>query len=210
MDHPDKLQAEHERMLELGYVEGPLLYRPHIVQSLGGVWNDARQKWRTIMDATSSGVNPACQPLPVKYDMLGDALAKLTPGCLMSTFDKTDAFLHWPYDQEHAELMGYADINKEYFRYRYMAFGVSQSPYFQQKWGLELKRIVNEHGLKYCRPRSSWALRWTRRRRRWGSRPTAASATRPRFSTSSRATTRSVGGAIWRLSSVACNGAPRW
>ena len=95
LDHPDKLQAEHERMLARGYVEGPLLYVPHVVQSLGGIWKPDKGKWRTIVDATSSGVNPACLPLECVYDTLADAVAGMAPGCLLSSFDLTDAFLNW-------------------------------------------------------------------------------------------------------------------
>ena len=150
LEHPDKLQREHLRMLEKGYVEGPLHYAPWVVQSLGGVWKPERDKWRTIMDATSSGVNGACLPLSVRYDSLGDAIAGMTPGGLVSGFDMSDAFLSWPYDQGHSDLMGYQDANGDFFRYRFMAFGCAQSPYFQQIWAERIRKILNEQGLKYC------------------------------------------------------------
>ena len=94
VEYPDKLQTEHERMLARGFVEGPLLYVPWIVQSLGGVWKMDKEKWRTIVDATSSGVNPACVPLECRYDMLTDAVKGMKPGCRLSSFDLTDAFLN--------------------------------------------------------------------------------------------------------------------
>ena len=150
LEHPDKLQQEHERMASRDFVEGPLLYTPWVVQSLGGVWKPEKDKWRTIVDATSSGVNPASVPLGVKYDMVTDAIAEMTPGCLVSGFDLTDAFLNWPYTQHHSDLMGYRDALNNYHRFRFMGFGACQSPYWQQKWGNLLKKILNTHGLKYC------------------------------------------------------------
>jgi hypothetical protein len=150
LDYPEKLQAEHERMLDKGYVEGPLLYVPWIVQSLGGVWKADKGKWRTIVDATSSGVNPACVPLSCEYDTLAGAISKMAPNCLLSSFDLTDAFLNWAYSQDHSDLMGYRDTNGDYFRYRFMGFGCAQSPAVQQSWAVRLKNILNNIGLKYC------------------------------------------------------------
>ena len=148
--YPHKLQDEHERMLAKGYVEGPLHYVPHVVQSLGGVWKEDKGKWRTIVDATSSGVNPACVPLDCKYDMLADAVAGMAPGCHLSSFDLTDAFLNWPYDQSHSDLIGYRDTFGDYFRYRFLGFGGAQSPHVQQKWAIAIKNILNKEGLKHC------------------------------------------------------------
>ena len=81
---------------------------------------------------------------------LADAVGGMTPRCLISAFDLTDAFLNWPYDQAHSDLMGYADTKAEYFRYRYLGFGASQSPSIQQRWALITKGILNREGLRYC------------------------------------------------------------
>ena len=153
LDHPDKLQAEHQRMVDRHYVEGPLHYVPWVVQSLGGVWKADKDKWRTIVDATSSGVNPACVPLTCRYDTLAEAVGGMTPGCKLSAFDAfdlTDAFLNWPDSQMHSDLMGYADTKGEYYRYRYLGFGAAQSPAIQQHWAGILKEILNREGLRYC------------------------------------------------------------
>ena len=155
LEHPEKLQSEHERMLARGFVEGPLMYVPWIVQSLGGVWKMDKEKWRTIVDATSSGVNPACVPLECQYDMLSDAVKGMRPGCRLSSFDLTDAFLNWPYDQTCSDLMGYRDTKGEYFRYRFLGFGGAQSPAVQQRWAARLKDILNRTGLKYCTGRAA-------------------------------------------------------
>lgn len=149
-EHPDKLQAEHERMLGRHFVEGPLHYTPWVVQSLGGVWHEEKDKWRTIVDATSSGVNPASVPLSCEYDTLDDAIKGMEPGCLMSAFDLTDAFLNWPYEQSHCELMGYADTKNDFFRYRFLGFGGAQSPAVQQRWARVIKDILNRVGLRHC------------------------------------------------------------
>ena len=154
-DHPDKLQHEHERMLARNFVEGPLLYVPWVVQSLGGVWREDKAKWRTIVDATSSGVNPACLPMTVRYDMLEDAIRGMTPRCRLSSFDLTDAFLNWPYLQSHSELFGYRDTRGDYFRYRFLGFGGAQSPAVQQRWALIIKDLLNRVGLRYCSGRAA-------------------------------------------------------
>ena len=151
LDFPEKVTAETERMVQEGFVEGPLHYAPHIVQSLGGVWKADKQKWRTIVNGTGSGVNPCSLNLGTTYDDLSDVLAPLSPGSRMSGFDLTDAFLNWPYTEEHAELWGFQDpSSKDYYRYRYMAFGGRQSPSVQQRWACILKGIINRHGLMYC------------------------------------------------------------
>ena len=154
LDHPDKIEEETARMVESGFVEGPLLYTPHIVQGLGGVWKEEKQKWRTIVNGTSSGVNPASLPLGADYDMLADVLGPLRPGMRMSGFDLTDAFLNWPYTQEDSDLWGFQTASG-YYRYRFMAFGGCQSPSVQQRWARIVKSIVNEHGLKHCHGRAA-------------------------------------------------------
>jgi hypothetical protein len=140
-------------MLAKGYVEGPLHYTPHIVQGLGGVWKPEKDKWRTIVNGTSSGVNPASVPLGADYDMLGDVLAPLRPNMYMSGFDVSDAFLNWPI-QEDSDLWGYK-VGGRYYRYCYMAFGGCQSPSVQQRWARILKGIINEHGLMFCKGRAA-------------------------------------------------------
>ena len=151
LDFPEKIAEETERMVAQGFVEGPLLYTPHIVQPLGGVWKEEKQKWRTIVNGTGSGVNPCSLNLGCTYDMLSDVLAPLVPGARMSCFDLTDAFLNWPYTEDHAELWGFQDPGSgDYYRYRFMAFGGRQSPSVQQRWARILQGIVNRHGLRYC------------------------------------------------------------
>ena len=151
LDFPEKIAEETERMVAQGFVEGPLLYAPHIVQPLGGVWKAEKQKWRTIVNGTGSGVNPCSLNLGCTYDMLSDVLAPLVPEARMSCFDLTDAFLNWPYTEEHAELWGFRDPGSgDYYRYRFMAFGGRQSPSVQQRWARILQGIVNRHGLRYC------------------------------------------------------------
>jgi hypothetical protein len=155
LDYPDKLSDEIKRMLDAGFVEGPLLYVPHIVQGMGGVWKPEKQKWRTVMDATTCGVTPASLHLGADYDMLDAILRRLQPDQLMSGFDLTDAFCNWPYTPSHSDLWGFKDqASQQYFRYRFMAFGGCQSPAVQQHWARIIKDLVNKHGLRFCRPGS--------------------------------------------------------
>jgi len=154
VEHPDKLSAEIARMLEAGYIEGPLAYVPHVVQGMGGVWKEDKQKWRTIMDATSAGVNPCSAHLGAQYDMLEHVLAGLRPSQLMSGLDLTDAFCNWPYTPTHSEFWGFRDQQSgDYYRYRFMAFGGCQSPSVQQHWARIIKGLINKFGLQHCEPR---------------------------------------------------------
>lgn len=45
-------------------------------------------------------------------------------------------------------------VTGEYYRYRFLVFGSSQSPFIQQQWAIVIKGLVNEHGLRYCSPES--------------------------------------------------------
>jgi hypothetical protein len=48
-EHSEKGTAEFRRLVERGVVEGPLHYRPHVVNPQGGVWQPEKQKRRTIL-----------------------------------------------------------------------------------------------------------------------------------------------------------------
>ena len=50
-----------------------------------------------------------------------------------------------------SDLMGYRDARGDYHRYRFMGFGACQSPFWQQRWGGIIRKILNTHGLKYCK-----------------------------------------------------------
>ncbi len=87
----------------------------------------------------------------MKYDLIDDLLPELRPSCWQSKFDLADAFLHWPMQAGDCDWFGVQHpVSQEYFRYRFVVFGSSQSPAVQQAWATVIKELVNKHGLKYC------------------------------------------------------------
>lgn len=146
-----------DRQVKRGWLEGPLLYKPVVIQPLKTILKQepTRLKVRNVLDGTRSGVNEAQAHLPVQYDLLDDLLPELTPGCWQSKFDLADAFLHWPMHAGDCDWFGVQHPQThEYFRYRFLVFGSSQSPSVQQAWARTIKSLVNKHGLKYCAPGS--------------------------------------------------------
>jgi hypothetical protein len=139
------------RLILGGWLEGPLHYRPWLVTPLGAVVKP--NKFRLVVDSTKTGLNECSAHLECKLDSLEDFLAEIPRNGWLSKFDMADAFFHWPVDQSHSDLLGIQHpITRQYYRYRYFPFGTSQAPSIQQRWGNEIKRIINLHGLKYCTP----------------------------------------------------------
>ena len=132
LEYPDKLQAEFERLHARGWIEGPLLYAPFIVNGLGGVWKEEKEKWRTVLNARSSGLNAATEEVAAKLDSLHDVLRLSQPNQLMSGIDLADAFLAHPYSSEFCDWWGMQDANGDFWRYRFLAFGGKASPGVQQ------------------------------------------------------------------------------
>ena len=159
LDYPAKLQAEFERLHARGWIEGPLLYAPHIVNGLGGVWKEDKDKWRTVLNARSSGLNAATEEVAAKLDSLQDVLRHSLPNQLMSGIDLADAFLAHPYSSEFCDLWGMQDANGDFWRYRFLAFGGKASPGVQQRWINALGDVIEKHGLKFTRAGSEAASR---------------------------------------------------
>jgi len=140
-EHADKAQADLERQVQAGFVEGPLHYRPWIVNPQGGVWLPEKGKWRTVHDCTKSGLNAAIAPQECRYDMLDDVLREQQEDCWMVGWDLKDAFFNLPRLQEHCDYLGLEDAGGNFYRHRFAVFGASDSPAFQQRY----VRILMEH-----------------------------------------------------------------
>jgi hypothetical protein len=149
-DHADKSLLDLERQLDRGYLEGPLLYTPRIVHPQGGVYNESKQKYRPVLDATASGLNGTIVPLDCSYVALSDVVKPHTPSCWMSGFDLKDAFLLWPRAQHGCDLQGIRGPPQmaNYYRYRFAAMGVSDSPAIQSNWANILQRMLGKHALE--------------------------------------------------------------
>jgi hypothetical protein len=143
--HPDLL-----RQLEGGWIEGPLLYVPWIVNRQGGIYKPETDKWRTFHDCAASGLNDTLQVPYSQFDGLPEVLPKHQTGSLQSGFDFKDAFFSWPRRQEHCDYLGLQDVHGNYYRYRFANFGCADSPYVQSRWSAIIKRLLNTHGLRHC------------------------------------------------------------
>ena len=77
-----RCMAELKRYeVEVGALEGPLSYKPHIVAPMHCIVKEETGKVRVCYDANNSGLNEHCYKLPTKYYYLSDAIEMLTPGC---------------------------------------------------------------------------------------------------------------------------------
>ena len=147
--YEDQGEKELQRMVERGVLEGPLHYRPWVVNPMGGVWQPEKGKWRTIHDLTASGVNGAAIPSTCKYDMLEEVIKLQTTDCWMFGWDLKDAFFNQGRLQEHSDYMGtYSTSTGEFYRHRYSTFGGTDGPQNQQTFSTILSKILNEVGPK--------------------------------------------------------------
>ena len=84
-----------DRGIAMGKLEGPLSVRPMLVQPIGAIYKPDADKWRNVVDSTATGLNAACQDIPVAYDTVIEAVQALYPGAWMGTMDLKDAFQHF-------------------------------------------------------------------------------------------------------------------
>ena len=154
VEYPEPSGKDLDRQIAAGVLEGPLLYTPHSVCSLGMVYHPPpKDKYRLVWDLTASGVNPHVFVPETKYDMLTDVLRLQRPKCWQSGFDMSDAFWNWSRRQRDTEYMGVRHpVTGHFYRARFAIFGAADSPYVQASMAQVIKRILNTEGLKYCRP----------------------------------------------------------
>ena len=141
-EHKEKGDAEMQRMLARGVIEGPLHYRPWVVNPMGGIWKPDKGKWRTIHDLTASGVNGSMQVSTCSYDMLDEVLKDQETSCYMIGWDVKDAFFNQGRRQEHCDYMG-SESDGEFYRHRSRVFGVTDGPEHQQRSSKLLQTTLN-------------------------------------------------------------------
>jgi len=122
-------RADIDRLLEAGFIEGPLPYKPHLVTPLGMIvkpgYTPGTTKYRIVVDSTATGLNEVCEDTFTKLDHVKDLLRALHPGSRISKFDLSDAFLLFPIEASQAEFLGFRDADGDYYRYRFAPFGVA-------------------------------------------------------------------------------------
>lgn len=118
----DEVTANH-------WQEGPLLYRPSITHPQAII--EQPEKLRPVMDATASGLNKAQVPIPFTADTIHSVIVLIMLGDYLAKFDLKDAFRHWPMASNMADWLGVEGPDGNYYRQRFAAFGVAQSPAIQ-------------------------------------------------------------------------------
>jgi hypothetical protein len=107
-----------------------------------------------VVDASKTGFNDCLRKLFVRYSAVDDVVKYMTPGCRISKIDLADAFFVRPVDATECDFIGVQhETSKEYFRYRFMPFGVASSPFSMQRLAVEIKRVLNKEGLRHVAPR---------------------------------------------------------
>lgn len=145
---------EFDRLIEMGLCEGPLDYVPWIVNPIACIlkWAPAL-KVRNVIDSLRSGVNECMVRTACKLDMVDNVVPRLRRGMGISKLDLTDAFLCWPIHARHCEVQGFCHPRTcEFYRYRFMPFGLTQAPGIQQRWARVLMELVQRQGLRYLSP----------------------------------------------------------
>ena len=111
----------------MGKLESPLSVRPMLIQHIGAIYKPDADKWRNVVDSTATGLNAACQDIPVAYDTIIEAVQALYPGAWMGTMDLKDAFQHFAIRARDCDLLGIRHPRiGEFFRGRFLPFGSNQ------------------------------------------------------------------------------------
>ena len=148
--------ADIDRILEAGFLEGPLDYVPWCVNSIGCIVKHIpRFKVRNALDLTRSGVNAAAARLLCELDDVATVMKFLRRGMLGAKFDLADAFHCWFVLTRSCDYLGLRHpTTGQFFRYRVLPFGHSQAPAFQQAWARAVQDILRTEGLQFCAPGS--------------------------------------------------------
>ena len=155
--HLDVVVQELDRLTAHKFLEGPLLYRPyHVVPMMVVIKADgASTKVRVVFDCTRTGLNGALIGVPMTLDPLSVVVARVPQGSWLMKIDMEDAFYHWNLSLEDSEFAGIQHpTTGEYYRLRFLPFGASQSPAFQQARADQLSKILDAHSLVGPRART--------------------------------------------------------
>ena len=155
VEHAELAAGDFDRLIAMGLCEGPLDYAPWVVNPIACIVKWDPLKVRNVMDALRSGVNEYMVRVLCELDMVHVVAPLLLRGMAVSKFDIADAFLVWPVFARDCEVQGFRHpATGEYYRYRFMPFGLKQAPGIQQRWARFVLDVVQRLGLRYCRPSS--------------------------------------------------------
>ena len=158
--HVEEASADFDRMCALGFLEGPLDYLPHTINSIACILKLDPYKVRNVVDSLRSHVNECMAKPECVLDMLEAVLSSIPRFAHLSKFDITDAFLCWPVAARWREVLGVRHPRtNQCYRYAFMPFGIKQAPALQQRWATVLRLVLNEVGLQFTLAGSPEAAR---------------------------------------------------
>lgn len=142
-----EVSAEIARLEALGKIE-KVMHKPYIVHSLGAVAKKGTSKVRVIMDCTKSGLNAHLSTPPMGLPTVRHATRLLKRGYWMGKLDLSDGFLHIPLRDDQCDLIGFQHpATGEFYRYRYLCFGLACAPFIFQSTMQEVMRLASLSGV---------------------------------------------------------------
>jgi site-specific DNA-cytosine methylase len=150
-NHPN-VDKEFERLISLGYLQGPYPEGSAQVHCVNGVLGvpkkDSPDKPRMCVNMTGSGVNEKLQALKFLYPSFDDCTDLCYPGAWLAKVDLTDGFFHRlvrPSDRKYLGLR--IPATGELYRYKVFPFGLSVSPHYFSAAISEAHRLLRQHPL---------------------------------------------------------------
>eukprot|EP00873_Tetraselmis_striata_P039280 jgi/Tetstr1/459544/TSEL_004909.t1 len=155
-DNNNAAGVDFDRIIALGFCEGPLHYLPWIVNPIACIIKTVpTYKVRNVVDFKQSGVNDCLARVSCQLSDIHGVLESLQPGDALGKIDLTDAFFCWPTSSSDCDYQGLQHpATGEYYRYRYVPFGNRQAPALQQRWAHVIRDILLREGLQFCVPGS--------------------------------------------------------
>eukprot|EP00873_Tetraselmis_striata_P009219 jgi/Tetstr1/429483/TSEL_019390.t1 len=155
-DNNNAAGVDFDRIIALGFCEGPLHYLPWIVNPIACIIKTVpTYKVRNVVDFKQSGVNDCLARVSCQLSDIHGVLEALQPGDALGKIDLTDAFFCWPTASSDCDYQGFQHpATREYYRYRYVPFGHRQAPALQQRWAHVIRDILLREGLQFCVPGS--------------------------------------------------------
>eukprot|EP00873_Tetraselmis_striata_P039288 jgi/Tetstr1/459552/TSEL_004917.t1 len=120
-DNNNAAGVDFDRIIALGFCEGPLHYLPCIVNPIACIFKTVpTYKIRNVVDVKQSGVNDFLARFSCQLSDIHGVLESLQPEDALGKIDLTDAFCCWPTASSDCDYQGFQNsATREYYRYRY-------------------------------------------------------------------------------------------
>lgn len=151
-EHLDAVVQELDRLEQLGKIER-VSHRPFIVSPMGAIVKADSNKVRIVLDTTASGLNDCLRAPKMSLPTLSTILERMNPGSYQAKHDLADAFLSIPVRPEQCDVLGIRHpVTGQYYRYRYLCFGLSCAPYIFQSFMEATREVLAKHRVYDCIP----------------------------------------------------------